>query len=356
MLVRIFACLAIVVVTTTHVQAAGKIAFIQTTLLVDNEGLQSDDFTREEIYVMNDDGTGKTNLTNFPEAIDAIPSWSPDGRKIAFASNRDGAFNLYIMNADGGNQIKLTDDTAFDREPTWSPDGSKLAFFSDRDGTIALYVIQADGSDIQKLIDIPGGAFISWSPDGTQIVIQQSSVGDPSAPGIGPSPPTDIMTINADGTNLVNLTNDGLFNNGRPSWSPDGTRIVFQSNRNGSISDIFVMNADGSNLINLTDDVTSIDTNPSWSSDGSKIVFASSRDGFEHVPTDGFGAFLPPDGLNLSTISDIFVMNTDGSGQINLTQTPSVNEDFPVWSMSVGSGASSAVKAATWGQLKADLQ
>jgi len=95
-----------------------------------------------EIYVMNGDGTGQTRLTNNP-AEDFSPAWSPDGLRIAFSSKRDGNPEIYIMNADGTGQTRLTNSPANDVHPTWSPDGTRIAFETDRDGNSEIYVMNA---------------------------------------------------------------------------------------------------------------------------------------------------------------------------------------------------------------------
>ena len=103
-----------------------------------------------EIYVMNADGSGQTRLAS-NSATDYQPAWSPNGSKIAFASDRDGNFEVYVMNADGSGQTRLTSNPADDFYPAWSPDGSRIAFTSERDGNGEVYVMNADGSGLTKL-------------------------------------------------------------------------------------------------------------------------------------------------------------------------------------------------------------
>ena len=97
----------------------------------------------EEIYVQNPDGSGFLRLTN-NNAVDVSPTWSPDGRRIAFASDRDGDFEIYVMASDGTDVVKLTQNDASDISPTWSPDGRRIAFASDRDGNYEVYVIDLE--------------------------------------------------------------------------------------------------------------------------------------------------------------------------------------------------------------------
>jgi Tol biopolymer transport system component len=104
-----------------------------------------------QIYVMNSDGTGQTRLSYNTSFNDVMPSWSPDGTKIAFQSDRDGNFEIYVMSADGSNQTRLTNNSSNDQVPCWSPDGTKIAFGSDRDGNFEIYVMNADGYNQTRL-------------------------------------------------------------------------------------------------------------------------------------------------------------------------------------------------------------
>ena len=225
----------------------GQIAFVS-----DRDG-------NYEIYVMAADGTNVVRLTNDP-ARDGSPAWSPDGAKIAFVSDRDGGNEIYVMAADGSNQIKLTTSQADVSEPEWSPDGSKIVYYSIIDMvTVTIYTMDADGSNRIELYSAAPWEIYpapSWSPNGTQLAMECYGEG---------SNPTDICVMDADGTNVSHLPNTAGGN--RPTWSPDGSMIAFE--RDG---DIYVIAADGSNLINLTSSQAT-ESWPDWSPRGDKIAF-----------------------------------------------------------------------------------
>lgn len=131
----------------------------------------------DEIYAMNADGTGQTNLAQ-NAASDQIPHWSRDGSKIAFESDRDdgSTSEIYVMNADGTGQTRLTTNSANDYAPVWSPDGSKIAFVSHRDGNDEIYVMNADGTGQVRLTNnATYDSAPTWSPDGTKIAYHTSS-------------------------------------------------------------------------------------------------------------------------------------------------------------------------------------
>jgi len=182
------------------------------------------------------------------------PAWSPDGSKIAFASDRDDPANrdIYLVTIDGTGVSRLTTDPATDRRPWWSPDGNRIVFASDRGGNFDLYVMNADGSNVARLTTHPADDDNpSWSPDGSKIAFHSQRDSN-----------YEIYVMDADGTNVVRLT-DHHMSNSSPAWSPDGTRIVFQSNRVAT-ADLWTMNPDGTGLVNLTTHTGIWFNGPSW--------------------------------------------------------------------------------------------
>jgi TolB protein len=186
-----------------------------------------------QIYVMNADGSDSTRITN-NEFFDASPAWSPDGSRIAFDSLRSAAHDIYVINVDGTGERRLTTDSAHDEFPTWSPDGKKIAFQSDRNGDYDIFIMDADGTDPRR---ITGGQANDitpdWSPDGRQLLFVRQDGEDYS-----------IMKINVDGTGEARLSGNAGPRSG-PDWSPDGGAILF-SNPEHDKGDIWIMDADGS--------------------------------------------------------------------------------------------------------------
>ena len=281
---------------------------------------------------------------------DAVDSGiSPSGR-IAFGSERGGNRDIYLINADGTDELRLTDHPAWDDYAAWSPDGTQVAFTSDRDGNSEIYVINADGSGLTRLINSPDyfEASPEWSPDGDRIAFLTSRGGDENH--------YNIFSMNSDGSEPTKLTNV-LTDEWKFSWSPDGSMIVYSSH--SDIYGIYVMRADGSGKTVLLEDLHADLLDPAWSPDGKFIAFtttASMANGrIDVVRSDGSdrvtltehrtGDAAPtwsPDGDWIAFTSyrdgegNIYVMPApgspaEGSEPINVTNSP-YDEGWSAWS------------------------
>jgi Tol biopolymer transport system component len=253
-----------------------------------------------EVYSLNVDGSHPRYLTQNP-GTDWVGDWSPDGEKIAIASQQGGNWEIMVMNADGSDPVNISNNLNMDMDPVWSPDGKQIAFASNRSGNYDIFVVNADGSSQMQITNNAAEDMNpAWSPDGKRIAYQSGQKG---------SDFLNIFAIDADGSHLVLLT-PGDTKNYEPVWSPDGRQIAFVSNRGGS-DDIYLVNADGTNLVSLTNDhqihIDNVD--PAWSPDGKRIAFTST------VNYEGA----------------ICVIDADGTNLVRLTSDP-VYGQYPVWS------------------------
>jgi Tol biopolymer transport system component len=288
---------------TTSDAVSTRIAFVSLR----DDDASDDDLLNTEIYVMNAGGGGEMRLTESGTS-DVSPSWSPDGSRIAFISDRSGSVQVYVMNADGSAETRLSESwtTQVSRtsRPAWSPDSSKVAVSDYRNGKWEIYAMNADGSEETRLtqtgsnIESPADyAPPSWSPDGSKIAFTAAPdrhlTGNLEYSEAGWLV-TEIAVMNADGTGKERLTTNRTPDFS-PAWSPEGSKIAFVSEHGGGIG-TYVINPDGTGEARLAND-WDID-GPIWSPDGSKLAYIGG-------PNGG---------------TEIFVMNADGTGEIRVAQ------------------------------------
>jgi len=269
-----------------------------------------------ELYRVFSNGSRETRLTDTGGKVGDY-SWSPDGNKILYTLVVEEEFNsdLWVMNADGSSASRLTVPTEEYVEPTkndfgtWSPSGSKIAYTSVLGlHSSNLIVMERDGSGKQSLAGFSGNYFstVAWSPDASKLVFESDSVEFGRYIGV----------INSDGSGLTTVAYGYLTPQTRSwqseLWSPDGSKIVYSSYENDPeeklFRDIFTVNANGTEKIQLTE-TGSDNRNPRFSPDGNRIVFVSDTTGN----------------------NDIWVMDADGKNKVQLTVSPA-SDDCPFWS------------------------
>lgn len=358
----------------------------------------SDRDGNSEVYLMNADGTGLRRLTNDP-AKEAFQAFSPDGTQIVFNSNRENEkVGIYLLNVnDNSPPVRLSDTrhNAEIRPGCWSRDGTRIVYMSDAGGDkFNLYstkvepaspvlVFKDDRTDVQSVAISPDGVRAAmsvkidggrgelrvlemgsrrvqtvlttenfdlapnWSPDGKRIAFANKAEGN-----------TEVFSVNADGSDLKNLTQNAARDAG-PAWSPDGGSIIFSTDRDdrSESTQLYLMNADGSDPRRVMRR-RGYELTPAWSSDGRWIAFAGDRidgssqaldiyitdvsnvDAERMVTSRRFHDANPvfsPDGKRIAFASqsdgnfEIYLVNVDGSGLVRLTRD-SGDDIMPVFS------------------------
>ncbi|HEY2379097.1 MAG TPA: DPP IV N-terminal domain-containing protein [Gemmatimonadaceae bacterium] len=256
------------------------------------------------IYTMTPGGRDQDPLTGTNTANvgnDLWPDISPNGRLVAFTSNRSGNNEIYVFDRRTGTLTNVSNSPADDNWPRWSPNGERIAFHSNRDGNYNIFTVKADGSDLHRVTNSAVlDQWPDWSPDGKRIVFRRGNN-------------LSVADANGEEQNVQQLTFTPATSsaiNQMASWSPNGRRIVFMSTRDGYPS-VFLMSARGETVdrpaANLTPKATDqasqwLSRAPSWSSAGGRIYFMS---------------FRP------STNGDVelFVVNPDGKDLTRLTES-----------------------------------
>lgn len=278
--------------------------------------------------------------------------------KIVFVSHRDGVDHLYVMDATGLNTSRLGNNAWKEGSPEWSPDGTKVAFEGYVNG-VGIYTMNSDGSGLRRLSPSPGkDVRPAWSPDGSKIVFSRV-IGTPVD---GQIPPTQIMVMNADGSNPQTIMPAGGTFNIEPKWSPDGTKIVFMSGRNQG-QDLYTMTPTGGGLTRITN--VGANGDPAWSPDSKSISFGSNREGSGRLnifiadassanvrqvthyapPYEAGDTSWSPDGLRLvyeydvdgkgqsdpNARAEVRIINIDGTGEMPTAQACSGVGCSPRW-------------------------
>jgi Tol biopolymer transport system component len=219
-----------------------------------------------EVWVTDIDGSNPVNVSKAPTADDCCASWSPDGRRVAFLSNRSGVYDIYAVNADGTNLINLTPASTDDSSAAvWSPDGAHIAFV--RAGRV--WTMNADGTSAAPLSDLPSYPPVAWSPDGKRLVFDVLLPAN--IPGsIGPI----VVYVAAIDTGAAPVKLSPFMTSERDvAWAP-ASKVVW-----ANMNDVYIAKADGTSLLNVTSDAAHWNTSPRLSPDEQTIVFGSDISG-----------------------------------------------------------------------------
>lgn len=221
-----------------------------------------------EIYVMDTDGKQQVRLTQHPDA-DFQPAWSPTGEQILFVSNRDGVDDLYLMDANGENVRRVFKKIASREQPAWSPDGKQITYLGNKGDDWVIYIATLDGREERLATCSRSGGFPAWSPDGTEIVFPKGGLVDK---------PNPLVIINLQTRRQETLQPEPQLHMFRPAWSLDGTTIAFSHvetlGGKGPITGIlYAVNRDGNNLREIIPEKEPLSEDPVWSPRGDELAY-----------------------------------------------------------------------------------
>lgn len=272
----------------------------RTVLYISSQG-QTNTSTIYDLYAMNPDGSNMIRLTY--SANVGRGAWSANGQHVGFSAGPANNRDIFVINANGSGLTNITNSAGYDEEwPEWSAKGNMLIFSSKWDFTTGtalnnfeIFTYNMDDNIFTRLTNrTQNDLWPTYSPDGSKIAFH-SSVGTGN---------TDVFTMNADGSGVTQLPGTAVLDQ-MPTWSPDGSQIAFMSTRAGN-PDVWIMNADGTGQVQLTTDAA-VDARPSWSRQLNKIFFASTRTGFWNI----------------------YSMDPNGSNQMPVTSQSTYRNDYP---------------------------
>jgi hypothetical protein len=275
------------------------------------------------INVMNTDGVGVALNANPSGAYnDVDPTWSPDGRKIAFASDRSGSYDVYVMNADGTGVTRVAGGARDDRYPAWSPDGALIAYrgYAGATGGSQIFTVHPDGTGAAPLRSTGGGDQPSWAPDGHRIAFSQCA----AAAGCNPTNNTPVIAITDTLSHATTAITSGASDR-YPSWAPNSTLVFRRIDPSAPGREVWAVPPSGGTATDLSSVLGAPARSASWSPDSRNLVFVSYRDADHN--------------------QEIWIGSRDGSSAARQVTFTTWDNDEPKWALVPA--ASSPVPPAT---------
>jgi len=223
-----------------------------------------------DIYALNQETRQLVRLTHHA-AEDRSPAWSPDGDYVAFASNRADNWDIYVLDLVSGALIRLTHHPDFDGNPSWSPDGQRLAFETYRDGNLDVYVMSTAGEQLHPVTTDPAADFTpDWAPNGRALAFTSLREGNKDV----------FVRLLQDGYELVNVTQSQDVDEDKPAWSVDGSRLAYVSGPEGQTSvQVAAFDWETASADQTETEFFGTGDAPAWAPDGESLVYVHTRSG-----------------------------------------------------------------------------